>query len=56
MELDKAWHEVSSESISNCFKKVEICKDEGVRENWEEDDDIPLPDLEWCKFKEHVNF
>jgi hypothetical protein len=30
MELDKAWHEVSSGTISNCFKTVGICKDEGV--------------------------
>jgi hypothetical protein len=30
MELDKAWHEVSSGTSSNCFKKVGICKDEGV--------------------------
>jgi hypothetical protein len=35
MELDKAWHEVSSATISNCFKKVGICKDEGVRDDWE---------------------
>jgi hypothetical protein len=56
MELDKAWHEVSSGTISNCFKKVGICKDEGFREDWEEDDDIPLSDLEWCKFKKRVNF
>jgi hypothetical protein len=42
--------------ISNCFKKFGICKDEGVRDDWEEDDDIPLSDLEWCKFKERVNF
>jgi hypothetical protein len=30
MELDKAWHEVSSGTISKCFKNVGICKDEGV--------------------------
>jgi hypothetical protein len=30
MELDKAWHEVSSETISNCFKKAGIYKGEGV--------------------------
>jgi hypothetical protein len=56
MELDKAWHEVSSGTISNCFKKVGICEDEGVQDDWEEDDDIPLSDLELCKFKERVNF
>jgi hypothetical protein len=50
MEPDKAWHEVSSETISNCFKKVGICKDEGVQEDWEEDDNIPLSDQEWFKF------
>jgi hypothetical protein len=55
MELHKAWHEVSSGTISNCFKKAGICKDERVQEVWE-DDNIPLSDLEWCKFKEHVNF
>jgi hypothetical protein len=49
MELDKAWHEVSSGTISNCSKKVGISKNEGVQEDWE-DDDIPLSDLEWCKF------
>jgi hypothetical protein len=43
-------------TISNCFKKVGICKDEGVQVFWEEDADIPLSDLEWCKFKERVNF
>jgi hypothetical protein len=56
MELHEAWHEVSSGTISNCFKNVGICEDEGVREDWKEDDDIPLSDLEWCKFKERVNF
>jgi hypothetical protein len=56
MELDKAWHEVSLGTILNCFKKVGICKDEGDREDWEENDDIPLSYLEWCKFKERVNF
>jgi hypothetical protein len=56
MELDKVWHIVFSGTISNCFKKVGICKDEGVLEDWEENDDIPLSDLEWCKFKEPVNF
>jgi hypothetical protein len=30
MELDKAWYEVSSGTISNCFKKAGICEDEGV--------------------------
>jgi hypothetical protein len=30
MELDKAWHEVSSGTISNCFKKAGMCKDGGV--------------------------
>jgi hypothetical protein len=54
MQLDKAWHEVSLGTISNCFKKTGICKDKGVQEEWE--DDILLSDLEWCKFKEHVNF
>jgi hypothetical protein len=34
MELDKAWHEVSSGTISNCFKKAGICRDEVVREHW----------------------
>jgi hypothetical protein len=56
MELSKAWHEVSSGTISNCFEMVGICNDEGVREDWEKDDDIPLSDLEWCKFKERENF
>jgi hypothetical protein len=56
MELDKAWHKVSLGTTSNCFKKIGMCKDEGVRKDWEEDDDIPLSDLEWCKFKECVNF
>jgi hypothetical protein len=42
MELDKAWHDVSSGTISNCFKEAGICEDEGVREYWEEDDDILL--------------
>jgi hypothetical protein len=56
MELDKAWHEVFSGTISNCFKKVGMRKDEGFREHREEDADIPLSDLEWCKFKERVNF
>jgi hypothetical protein len=42
---------VSSGTISNCFKKAVICKDAGVREDWE-DDDILLSDLKWCKFKE----
>jgi hypothetical protein len=51
-----AWHEVLSGTILNCFKRAGICKDEGVRDDWEEDDDIPLSDLEWCKFKERVNF
>jgi hypothetical protein len=50
MELDKAWHEVSSGTKSNCFKKAGMCEDEGVQEVWEEDDDILLSDLEWCKF------
>jgi hypothetical protein len=53
--LDKAWNEVSLGTISNCFKKVGMCEDEGVRDDWEEDDDIPLSDLEWCEFKERVN-
>jgi hypothetical protein len=30
MELDKVWYEVTSGTISNCFKNVRICKDEGV--------------------------
>jgi hypothetical protein len=30
MQLHKAWHEVSSGTISTCFKKVGICKDERV--------------------------
>jgi hypothetical protein len=56
MEPDKAWHEVFSGTISNCFKKVGICKGEGVREDWEDNDDIVLSHLEWCKFKVCVNF
>jgi hypothetical protein len=55
MELDKAWNEVSLEAVSNCSKRAGICKDEGVHEDYEEDN-ILLSDLEWCKFKEHVNF
>jgi hypothetical protein len=34
IELDKAWHEVSLGTISKCFKKAGICKDEGVQEDW----------------------
>jgi hypothetical protein len=55
MELDKAWHEVSLGIISKCLKKVGMWKDEEVRKDWEGDDDIPLSDLELCKFKELVN-
>jgi hypothetical protein len=43
------------EQYQTVLKRLE-CKDEGVREDWEEDADILLSDLEWCKFKEHVNF
>jgi hypothetical protein len=56
MELDKAWHEVSSGTISNCFKKAGICEDERVRDDWEDNYNISLSDLEWYKFKGRVNF
>jgi hypothetical protein len=56
VDQEKAWHEVSSGTISNCLKNVGMWKDEGVRKDWEEDADIPLSDLELCKFKERINF
>jgi hypothetical protein len=40
------------EQHQTVLKRLEYAK---VREDWEEDDDIPLSDLKWCKFKERVN-
>ncbi|KAG8231656.1 hypothetical protein J437_LFUL018116, partial [Ladona fulva] len=54
LELDKAWHDISTETIYSCFKKVDLYLGSNKHEERIKDD-IPLSDHEWSNFKRHAD-